>query len=359
MPVLLESHTATAKVDLWYGGSPVIRDLPVEDGSVAGRRAPVRRTLDVSVTESNYVARRALFEALSKPGMELRAYRGVRYPDGSVVESPLGRFLVRKPQLDIENGKVNLSGCPDLMQRVVDARFETPRTSRAGFTFAQQIQSLVGEVVPNLRFRDLLRNGTAIPSAVWERDRVEAVAQVAIAAGGEAWFDPDGALVLGRIPTFADPAVWKLTTRTGNIVSGNIEVDWDSAYNIVVATGERSDGTPPIQGVARDTNPLSVTYYAGPMGPKPRFYSSPLLTSKTAAERAALTILLRSVGARKSISLETVANTDIDVASRIDVILPEQGVSERHIVDTFRLPLFSAGMSLTTRAVDAVEDGDA
>lgn len=357
MPVVVESQTLTRRVDLWYGGSPVARDLPVTGGGVSGRRALVRRTFDGTFTEENPTARRALFEALSKPGMELVVSRGVEYPDGSVVDSALGTFLVRRPQVDVKTGQIQLSGCPDLMQRVIDARFEAPRTSRSGFTYGQQIQSLVGEVVPNLRFRDLLRNGTAIPSAVWERDRGEAGMQVAVAAGGEVWFAPDGALTLGRIPTFADPAQWKVTTRTGTVIEAQVEVDWDSAYNIVVATGERADGTAPLQAVARDTNPASVTYYAGPMGPKPRFYSSPLLTSTAACQRAAETILLRSVGARKSINLETVANPDIDVASRIDVILPDQGISERHIVDTFRLPLFSAGMSLTTRAVDAVETG--
>lgn len=347
-------HTPISRVELWYGGSPVDRDLPVVEGGVSGSRSLIRRTADLTLREGYGPARQALWEAVSKPGMELRITRGVRFLDGSVEEASLGTFLVRTPRLDVGTGTISLSSCPDQMQRVIDARFEMPRSSRAGFTYAQQIQSLVGEVVDRLRFRDQLMNGSAVPSAVWERERGDAVVQVATAAGGETWFAADGALVLGRPPTFADPAVWTLTDRTSVLVSAQVEVDWSTAYNAVVASGERTDGSPPVFYTARDLDPLSVTYWDGPMGPKPRFYSSPLLTSANACKAAAVTLLFKSVGSRKQLSLESVANPEIDVASRVDVTIVGESISERHIVDSFRLPLFSAGMSMTTRSVDAV-----
>lgn len=345
------AHTVTSRVELWYGGSPVDRDLPVVDGSVRGQRSLVRRTLDVTLAGD-----RDLWDALTKPGMELKAFRGAQFPDGSVEESPIGVFLAsRRPQLDVASGAISLSGCPDLFQRVIDARFETPRTSRTAFTYFQQIESLVREVVPRLFARDELRNGNAMPNAVWDRDRGAAVSQVATAAGGEVWFDPAGVLVLGRPPTFADRAAIRLTDRDGTISTASVSVDYEAAYNIVVASGERTDGTPPVVGIARDTGETSVTRWNGPMGPKPRFYSSPLLLSATSARAAAETLLTKSVGAARSITVEAVANPDIDVASRVDVTLASVGVHERHIVDSFTLPLFSAGMTLETRAVDLVE----
>ena len=352
--ILKQSHRIATRVALTYNGSTIDQSLPVTDGSVTGsRQQAVRRTLDLTVTETNTAARKALWEALTKPGMELKAYRGVVHLDGSIDESPVGVFLVRQPKFGTD-GRISMSGCPDLMQRVIDARFEAPRTARSGFTMAQQVESLLREVVPRLAFRDELRNGTAMPSATWERDRVDAVAQVAIAAGGEVWVDPSGAFVLGRPAGFADRAKWKFNTRNGGIASAQAEVDWASVYNIVVATGERSDGTAPFSATARDTDPASVTYWRGAMGPKPRFYASPLLTSTAACQRAAETILLRSIGARRSLSVESVANPWMDVADRVDVTLLDEGISERHIIDSFRLPLFSAGMSFTTRAVGQV-----
>lgn len=356
--ILDQSHTLTARLELVYNSTVIARDIPVTGGAVAGSRQAVRRTFDCTVAEDNPYARRALWEALTKPGVELRAYRGVTHLDGTVDEAPLGAFLVRQPKLST-SGEINLSGCPDLMQRVIDGRFEAPRTSRSGYTLPQQIQSLLGEVVPRLVFRDtLMASDQIVPHAVWERDRLEAVQQVAIAAGGEVWVDPSGVFVLGRPPTFADQAKWRFHTKGGAISSASAEVDWSAACNVVVASGERTDGSEQISATVRDVDPLSVTYWAGPMGPKPRFYASPFLLTHAQAEAAATTLLYRSVGARKSLSLTTVANPWIDVTDRVDVTLVDEGIDERHIVDSFRLPLFSASMSLETRAVDQVVSGE-
>lgn len=357
LAMLEQSYRLKVRLELTYNGTVLERDVPIVDGGVTGSRDAVRRTFDCTVTEDNPAARRALWEMLTKPGMELKPYRGVIHLDGSIDEAPLGVFLVRTPKVST-TGEISLSGCPDLMQRVIDARFESPRSSRSGFTLAQQIQSLLGEAVQRLSFRSDLPDARQVPGAVWERDRLEAVQQVAIAAGGEVWVDPKGRFVLGRPPTFADKARWKFHTQGGAISTASAEVDWSSAYNIVVASGERTDGTPQVSATVRDVNPSSVTYWQGAMGPKPRFYASPFLMTKAQAEAAATTLLYRSIGARKSLTLETVANPWIDVADRVDVTLVDEGIHERHIVDSFRLPLFSAAMSLETRAVDQVVAGE-
>lgn len=352
--------TVTSRVELWYGGTKVVPSMKVLSGSVSGSRSMVRRTLSLSVTAATRADRRDLWEQVSLPGAEIRAFRGVEFLDGSVEEVPLGVFLTRQPAIDERSGVLTFGTCPDRMQRVIDYTFETPRTSSAGMTYPQQVQQLLGEAVAGLQFTS--NTGTyagAVPSAVWESDRAGAIRQLSTSVAAETWFGPSGAAVMGRVKQLSDPADWKLYPGSRALVEAQASVDWDAAYNVVVARGDRLDGGPAVFGVARDTNPASVTYWRGPMGPKPRQYASPLLTSNAMCVLAAQSLLAKSTGARKSIDLTAVANPALDVGDRIDVVLPQAGWSERHVVDSFSIDLTSAAMTVTSRATGTIGEADA
>lgn len=352
-------HAVTNRVELWYGGTKVVPSMKVVSGSISGSRSMVRRTLSLTVTADTKAERRDLWEQVSLPGAEVRAFRGVRFLDGTVEEVPLGVFLTRQPSIDERSGVIEFGSCPDRMQRVIDYTFETPRTSSAGMTYPQQVQQLLGEAVTGLQFTaNVGTSAGAVPSAVWESDRAGAVRQLSTSVAAETWFGPSGAAVMGRVKTLSDQADWKLYPGSGALVEASSQIDWDAAYNVVVARGDRLDGGPAVFGVARDTNPASPTYWRGPMGPKPRQYASPLLTSNAMCVLAAQSLLAKSTGARKSIDLTAVANPALDVGDRIDAILPQSGWSERHIVDTFSIDLTSAAMTVTSRATGTIGEAD-
>lgn len=349
LTAITQSHQVTCRVELWYGATQLNADLDVVAGEVSGQRSQVRRTMSLTVTASTDTERRQLWEQVALPGVEVRAFRGIQYLDGSQTEVPLGVFVTSQPKIDEATGSIVFGACNDRMQRVIDYTFESPRTSSAGFTYAQQIQQLIGEAVAGVAFVDLSGNGDAVPPAVWESDRAGAVTSLATAIGCEVGFDASGAAVLRRTKAFSDPADWTVSPSL-NLVSAAASVDWSNAANVVVARGDQTDGTPAVFGIARDTDPTSPTYWRGPMGPKTKQYASPLLTSNTMAGKAAATILARSTGAQKSIDLESIANPALDVGDRVDVTLLSAGWGERHLLDSFKVSLTGASMTAGTRA---------
>jgi hypothetical protein len=358
LTAITESHQVTSRVELWYGATMLDADMTVVSGEVSGQRSQVRRTMSLTVTAETARLRRALWEQVALPGVEVRAFRGVQFLDGSQTEIPLGVFVTQQPKIDEATGAIVFGACNDRMQRVIDYTFESPRTASAGFTIAQQIQQLIGEAVTSLAFVDLSGSGDAVQAAIWESDRAGAVTQLATAIGCEAAFDAQGSAVLKHVKTLSDPADWSISPKQ-NLVSAAAQVDWTNAYNVVVARGDQTDGTVPVFGIARDTNPASPTYWRGPMGPKTKSYSSPLLTTNLMAGKAAATILAKSTGAQKQIDLTSMANPALDVGDRVDVTLLSAGWSERHVIDSFKISLTSASMSISTRATGTTGATDA
>lgn len=350
LTAITQSHHVTSRVELWYGATKLDADLTVVSGSVSGQRSQVRRTMSLTVTAETAKLRRTLWEQVALPGVEVRAFRGIQFLDGSQTEIPLGVFVTQTPKIDEATGAIVFGACNDRMQRVIDYTFEAPRTASAGFTYAQQIQQLLGEAVAGLAYVDDSGNGDAVPASIWETDRAGAVTQLATAIGCEVAFDAQGSAVLRHVKTLSDPADWTIAP-TRNMVSAAAQIDWTGAANVVVARGDQTDGTPPVFGIARDTNPASPTYWRGPMGPKTRQYASPLLTSNTMAGKAAATILAKSTGAQKQIDLTSIANPALDVGDRVDVTVLSAGWSERHVVDSFQISLTSATMTVGTRAI--------
>lgn len=344
-----QSYQVESRVELWYGNSNLSRGLNVVAGTVSASNSQVRRTLALTVTDVNRAARQALWQQVSLPGIEVRVFRGITFLDDTITEIPLGVFVVQTPKIDERSGVITFGTCPDRMQRVVNYTFENPRTSSAGFTYGQQIQQLIGQAVSGLSWIDRSGIGDVVPGAVWDSDRAGAVTDLATAVGCQAYFDPSGQAILAPVKSFSTPADWTIAPAS-NLVSAAATIDWTSTYNVVVAQGDSTDGTPPVYGVARDTNTASPTYWQGPLGPKTLQYSSPLLTSNTMAGLAAATILAKSTGSQKQIDLTTIANPALDVGDRVDVVLPNTGWLERHLVDTLSIDLTSAAMSITTRA---------
>src|SRR5690606_24391248 len=93
------------------------------------------------------------------------------------------------------------------------------------------------------------------------------------------WWDGEGTLRVADAPDATVP-VWHVRAgRHGVLVSAQRRVTRQGIYNAVVAQGEATSGTP-ARAVVVDDGPLSPTRWGGPFGKVPRFYSSPLLTTR-------------------------------------------------------------------------------
>src|SRR5690606_17954166 len=135
-----------------------------------------------------------------------------------------------------------------------------------------------------------------------------ALEDLVTSVGKVCWWDHRGVLVIRTPPDPAVP-VWDIAHgRDGVLVSIARELSREGVYNAVVARGEGADTETPIQAVAVDDNPASPTYWHGPFGKVPRFYSSPLITDVAQAASAAASLLKRSLGLPYSVSFGAVVN---------------------------------------------------
>jgi hypothetical protein len=127
-----------------------------------------------------------------------------------------------------------------------------------------------------------------------EKDPWRELTDMAASFGYRLYYDRQGLLVLGLIPT---PSPATAVPLGGALtVAGAFD---HRPPNVIVARGETSDGVA-VQAVAMDTNPASPTYAGenpgeSPYGRKTEYFASPLLTSFAEASGAAASILAKNV----------------------------------------------------------------
>lgn len=243
---------------------------------------------------------------------------------------------------------IRLTGT-DRMQGLIDARLIRPRQYRSTHTIAAVVSDLVRDVHPAavIAWDD---DGDQLPlgrSIVVEEDRYAALRDIATAQGKVVYFDSQGVLRFEAAPD-PDQIAWDIKSgRNGVLVTSKRRVSREGMYNGVVARGEGATEAPAI-GIMVDIGENSPTRWGGRFGAKPRFYSSPLLTSNTAARAAAASILRRSIGMPYSADFGTVPNPALRPRQAVRVA-QKDGNREKHLIETLRLPFIGGAMTGTTK----------
>lgn len=289
-------------------------------------------------------------------GTRLRVRLGMAHSATDVEYVPLGVYRLEDVDRGLTGRTVETSA-KSFEQQVIDARFVTPRVIPP--TSARLLtQALVREAVPGALVRWSV-DDTILPRIVAERERWEVLdgpsdaTSVARSLGARIYCDGQGIFTAAPVPTLADAPVWTADTGEGGLLlDGNESLSRDGVYNAVVVTGESTDpDVPPVgPGIAVDDDPASPTYWGGPFGMVPRFYSSPLLRTQVACEKAALGMLQPYLGLRQTARLQLVnpALTPDDV---IDVRMPD-GSLQASVVESVSIDLAnpSAGMEVSLRS---------
>jgi kumamolisin len=345
---LRNAHTAIVKVDAYYDGTLLVGDLNIADGAVTVNGGTgVRRTLDVTLTDEG------LWDTLDVIGVELKPYRGIRYPDGTEEWVPLGVF-----QLDAMNiglapgGGIQIRSAPDRWVKVQRAMFETPRASVVAHSIRTEALTLASEAVPGVTFTQLATSTRTMAAVVWDRDRDAATIDLATSIGAEVFFDVAGNGLVKDAPLLSATPVWTVDASTEGVMLGGDRVrDRSRTYNVVVLSMSAVDGrTPFAPQTVEDDDPTSRTYTGGAYGRVPFFYSSPLLRSANHALEAGPAILNRVKAVNAQLNVEAIVHPGLDRGDVITVIAPG-GVVERHLVDAVTIPLTVGGtQQITTRS---------
>lgn len=225
---------------------------------------------------------------------------GVELLDGSISTVPYGSYEIvsSRASQKADERTVNVS-LSDLSGRIERYRFETTITSTAGTDLSTMVNNVVRNrlgVHPGVPGTQIYLGAARVFGLETSTGPWSELLDVLDGFSRTAWYDRVGQIQIGT--TVVDP-----DQATPMNLLASLTADFDTQPpNVIVARGEDTLDTPPVQAIAMDTDPSSPTYAGtgpgtSPYGRVTEFYSSPLITTVSQAQSAANTILARTVGA--------------------------------------------------------------
>lgn len=353
LQALAKDHVPITEVVLFRTDGKV-ETLEHVGGSVAvDRGSTVRRTCTVTSADVTLIPRTAA-DKLATYGAQLRISRGVDYSDGTRELVPLGVFRLDDVDGDVDEGPVTLAG-KSLEVIVMDDRFTAPY--RATGTVSTAITALIHRSIPAA---DILLQSTdpVIGSRTWdtESDPWEAVQEIAAVAGAECYTNADGVFVIAPLPDIlTTEPVWTVAAGEGGVyISGTRGMSAAKVHNGILARGENAgEGVAPVQWLATDDDPGSPTYWGGPFGRRPDFYTSSTLTTESACRNAAELKLRAGKAPNATGDFSTLPNPALEPGDVIRAVYPD-GTKELHQVQSFPVPL-EVGGDFTVQTIAAKE----
>lgn len=333
--------------------------IDIVDGTVTlDQTAAVRGRCDISIVDDGTLdlVPDTSSSLLAPYGNEIRLSRGIEYPDGTTELVSLGVFRIQDAEIeDAPDGmQIRIAGL-DRAQRIIDARFEEPYQIASGTNYTTAIEDVLTAVWPDIE-TDLATTALTTPALIAQEgdDRWEFAQQMAQAISMRLYFDGDGVCVLTP-DTQSDPVATLAEGTDGVLLTAGRRWTREGTFNRVIATGENTGETAPARGVATDDNALSPTYYYGPFGSVPRFYSSPFLTTDTQAAAAAQSVLNKELGTSEQVQFGVLVLPHLEPGDVVRVTRARAGIDEDHIIDQLTVPLTADGsMTGQTRATQVL-----
>ena len=341
------SHKMTVKAYALEAGQTGTQPDGVELAVVSGSvkydfNAPIRASLDLVVKPTATVGfPTQAADPIDVSGKEIIVYRGIDYGGGDTELVSLGYFRIDTDEQSIPVDRPITIEAPDRMAGIIDARLEQPRQYNSAWTYGDALEDLFSEVYPDVVIEwDDSTDGRHIGSSVvQDEDRYALAADLVTAVGKIFYYDHRGIVVVRDLPDPNDVVGEIRHGSRGTLTALRRRRSRVGAVNIIVATGEATDERAPARGVARDDNPSSPTFWQGPFGPVPGFYSSPLLVNDAMAMKAARTILDRRLGLNYAVDLAAVPNPAVEVGDSLAVSYSDEVGTEIHIVDQLTIGL--------------------
>jgi len=364
LAALRTSHAVTYRVTAYTPDGGVLEDVPISGGSVkydAGSK--VRRTADLTVSDPDLWPVHPA-AALSPVGSELFVEYGINVPGaGTTFWVPLIRGPVQKVKRSRPGSSAAVTlAIADRSAKVAEDRFDAPTQTRSGETCVAEITRLIRETLPGAEVLDLTGSTQIAPVLDIDKERwADGIEKLADAIGAEVYADRVGGFVIAPVPSLANgTASWLIDAgETGVLVTFEEELSRERVYNAVIASGERTDGTPAVYAKVVDDEPGSPTFYGGTFGRRPTFLTSQLLTTQAQCLAAAQARFERVRGLHATVSLTQVPNPGIDPGDLLSVI-PDAAApdaTQLHVADTVQIDLDpTAAQPIGTRTLDALDE---
>jgi hypothetical protein len=351
---LAESHAPLTEVLLLLTDG---RTLPLEHtgGSVTVDRSnAIRRTCTVTVADPALIPRTPA-DQLATYGARLRISRGVDYGDGTQELVPLGVFRLDEVGGDVNDGPVTLSG-KDLSAIVADDKLTAPYT--ASGTVVSAVTALIQRSIPTAAvITSIIDQAIGRRTFDVEADPWAGCQEIASGAGAEVYCNPDGVFVIATLPDLATAIpVWEIAATEGGVyIKADRGMSSTNVFNGMLARGENtSENVAPVQYLAIDGDPNSPTYWGGPYGRRPTFFTSSTLTTTAACQNAATLKLAQAKAPNATGDISSLPNPALESGDVLRV-QHEDGSRELHQAASFTVPL-DLGGDFPISTISAKED---
>lgn len=348
------SHSEVSRATVCSAGqsgtSPVGTRIPIVSGEINyDATANVRARLDMTTRWEWPEDQNGL---LTPYGNEIYVERGMSYGDGTTEWVGQGYYRIVTPEQEqAPDGPIDITA-QDRMSGIVEARPLAPKQYPTGTSVEDVFDDLVLEVYPGavIEFDFDAANTLFTASHSLEDDRYGFLDDIVTSLAKVWYWDYRGHLLIRDAPSIVEP-VWDITHgRKGVVVKVSRSLSRENAHNAVVASGEQAGEDPPVRAVALDLNPGSPTYWYGPFGKVPLFYTSSFLKTTDQCQAAADAKLAREVGVPYSINFASLTNSALEVLDPVRISWTDKRAPELHVIDKLTMPLkVTEAMTGTTK----------
>jgi hypothetical protein len=358
---LVYSHRAVCKVEVWKGGV-YQRDLDIVDGQVTVDDQPIRRRISVALTDkTGELVPAQATDLLGVVDSELRAYRGIRFVDGSEELVPQGVFDIATMTLD-DSGEglhMRVEGY-DRARRVIRAKMTNEYLIAEGTNYLDAIMDLVSFRYPAVIFSAGM-GSTALttPQIVlktgddpWAKAQKMALEGL----GCDLYFNMVGELTCSPVvdPTTA-PIAWSyLEGEEATFLYINRQLTNEETWNHVIVTAENPERAISLRAEVKDENPFSPTYYLGAYGDVVDWIFTELAPAnavQATVDEIALAIYNKRLGFVELVRFNAIVNPAHEINDAVAISRqPSKIDGNVYMVDKITLPLVTERpMDIATR----------
>ena len=357
-----------SRVEVWRQGvqvdelvwvdrrKPYTHNVPTYfDGSVkATLGSRVTRTMNLTVPSWMYPW--AADDLINPYGTELRAFKGLRYGNGTPDEFPCFTGTVEGVS-PAQNGVCKVDAA-DTALRVAAAGFVAPLPANVGSLVVDEFERLVLDANPRAQFGEHDPITTLVPALAYDEDRGAALDSLAKVASANWYTLADGRYVLRWLPWLRASTATAIALTDGpggTLVEAYPRRDTDGIYNQVTVTSDRPDGGTPLYATASDTDPTSPIWVGGPFSVR----TAPPVRVTGATEQGQLFALSRALLQRSRIltsSWNVTCRPDgsIELGDFLDLSYQERRAYQ--YAQSFSIPLGPQGnMSIECRDLAGTE----
>lgn len=273
-----------------------------------------------------FMARNSVDDLLSPFGSEVRMWRGVEYPDGTIEPVPLGVFRVMTNQpTEVAGGRTLAISCAD--RSIIPAR-KLPRTLgfARGTPVTEAITTLVRALHPGADIALLSVPDTTpallldVGESAWAKAR-----ELAQTVGCVLRVNRLGQYVMEPVPLADSPIVWNFVEGEQTIITEPLSRSSGSSIPIpngwlVKSSSTGAENASRILAEAWDEDPSSVTYRYGRYGQNCEIYESEKIQSIPSAHYTAQALLQRSLARTDEVPITTIVNPALDADDAVALV---------------------------------------